>query len=627
MRQDRNGVRTPQDLERKYNLSDLVGIKKAVEQSVDGMNKTNAELENFMKSTLDTMDNLQNQIDGSVNTYFYSGIPTIDNLPASEWITEDEKNNHLGDLYYDEDTGYAYRFALCSGVYKWIELTDNDVVEALAVANLAKDTADGKRRVFTTTPFVPYDAGDLWLYNKELYVCKTPNTESFNANDFEKAVKYTDDTALNSFVSGEYADDLEAINSSIDKKAETWYQSTDPSASWTTTELKTAHVGDLWYNTTAKKSYIYTSSNTWQEADGVPDSVYDRIDGKAQIFTSQPTTPYHKGDLYTQGTNGDILVCTTERLAGSYNASDWIKAGKYTDDTNLNNFVNVTYTKQVNELNSKINTKITTWYYSGVPTLSNAPAKDWTTNDLKASHVGDLYYDKATGYTYRFNEAYAWERIIDKDLTEALALANASKDTADSKRRVFTAQPTTPYDNGDLWFNNQEIYICQISKGEEETYASNDFIIATKYTDDTLATQVGDNLEVVRGQVLSVTEGVDAFKIDIETQVKTINDLQEETIEAMERMSYTFGTNDLSIANSNDPVNARINNQGLKVYTYNTLNSIFNHKGVGVSKLIVVGDTQLANISIVKATDENGDACTDINHLVSNIQDLTDLEV
>ena len=188
-------------------------------------------------------------------------------------------------------------------------------------------------------------------------------------------------------------------------------------------------------------------------------------------------------------------------------------------------------------------------------------------------------------------------------------------------------QPTPPYDNGDLWFNNEEIYICQISKWKDETYADNDFIIATKYTDDTLATQVGDNLEVVRGQVLTVTEGVDAFKIDIETQIKTINDLQEENIESIERMSYTFGTKDLTIANSNDPVNARINNQGLKVYTYNTLSSIFNHRGTGVQKLIVVGDTQLANISIVKATDENGDACTDINHLVSNIQDLTDLEV
>lgn len=491
MKQDRNGVRTPQDLERKYNLSDLVGIKKAVEQSAEGINKTNAELENFMKSTLDTIEDLENRIDGSITTYYQSGVPTLDNYPANEWDPS-EYSIHVGNLYYDKDTGYSYRFLYDEGEYKWIKIADSDVEEALKIANEALDTADGKRRVFTTTPFVPYDEGDLWLNNKDLYVCITPKTS-------------------------------------------------------------------------------------------------------------------------TQ----------------SYSASDFDKATKYTDDTSLNNFVNVTYTKQVNELNSKINTKITTWYYSGEPTLSNAPANEWNTNDLKASHVGDLYYDKATGYTYRFNyenSVYDWEHIIDKDLTEALALANSASDTADSKRRIFTTQPTPPYDNGDLWFNNQEIYICQISKATG-TFATNDFIIATKYTDDTLATQVGDNLEVVRGQVLTITEGVDAFKIDIETQVKTINDLQEETIESLERMSYTFGTNDLSIANSNDPVNARINNQGLKVYTYNTLNSIFNHRGTGVQKLIVVGDTQLANISIVKATDENGDACTDINHLVSNIQDLTDLEV
>ena len=285
----------------------------------------------------------------------------------------------------------------------------------------------------------------------------------------------------------------------------------------------------------------------------------------------------------------------------------------------------------IDNLQSQIDGNITTYYYSGVPTLSNLPANEWKTTEYNV-HLGDLYYDKDTGYAYRFyldseTNKYGWTKITDSDVTEALALSNASKDTADSKRRVFTSQPTPPYDNGDLWFYNQEIYICQISKAEGESYASNDFIIATKYTDDTLATQVGDNLEVVRGSVTTIQTNVDAFKIDIETQVKTINDLQEETIEAMERMSYTFGTKDFTIANSNEPFNLRINNQGQKIYTYNALNSIVNHRGSGFRKLIVTGDTQLANVSIVKAVDENGDPCTDINHLVSNIQDLTDLEV
>lgn len=766
-KQDRQGVRTATDLERKYDLASLVGVKQAIKNSEESINKTNKTLEEFMESTLETIGEIQSQVDGNITTWFNSGVPTLTTPPTSEWTTDTIKNEHLGDLYYDQDTGYAYRFAFCDGSYTWITILDNDVAEALKIANEAKDTADGKRRVFVDTPTVPYDVGDLWLYNDELYVCTTASTTTYNPSHFEKATKYTDDSALHSFVEGEYADDLKTINSQIDQKAETWYQSADPALNWTTSDLKKLHVGDLWYNTTANKNYIYTSSYTWQEIDGVPDEVYDRIDGKAQVFTSQPTTPYYADDLYVQGANGDIFVCKTERLTGSYNASDWVKASKYTDDsalssfisgeyaddleaintqidkksetwyqsadpatnwttdalkkahvgdlwfniaqnksylyssayawqevdgvpdsvydkidgkaqiftsqpkppyhvgdmyaqgtsgdilvcqverltgsytasdwkkaskytddTGLYNFVNVTFAESMKSLEDLIDTKITTWYYSGVPTLSNLPASEWKTDVEKTTHIGDLYYDRATGYTYRFMQGttFYWEHIVDKDLTEALALANSASDTADSKRRIFTAQPAPPYDNGDLWFRNQEIYICQITKADGEAYAEKDFIIATKYTDDTLATQVGDNLEIVRGTVTTIKEGVDSFKIEMETTVKSIDSLQQETLESVERMAYTFGTNDLYIAKSTDPVNTRINQQGLRVFTYNELNAIFNHRGAGIQKLIVVGDTQLANISIVKSIDDNGNPCTDFNHLVSNIQDLSDLE-
>lgn len=281
------------------------------------------------------------------------------------------------------------------------------------------------------------------------------------------------------------------------------------------------------------------------------------------------------------------------------------------------------------DLSSQIDGNITTWFYGGVPTLSNLPASEWTTEILKNEHLGDLYYDQDTGFAYRFSlsdNVYSWVMLLDNDVSQALALANAAQDTADSKRRVFVAQPVPPYENGDLWFNNQEIYICQISKAGNEIYDEKDFIIATKYTDDTLAVQVGDNLEIVRGTVATIQEGVDAFKVDFETTVKTIDSLQQEVVESVERMSYTFGTNDLHIAKSTDAVNTRINQQGLKVYTYNDLQAIFNHRGAGIQKLIVVGDAQLGNISITKTKDEYGNSCTDINHLVSNIQSLADLE-
>ena len=283
----------------------------------------------------------------------------------------------------------------------------------------------------------------------------------------------------------------------------------------------------------------------------------------------------------------------------------------------------------IDDIYNQMDGNITTWFYNGVPTLSTLPASEWTTDALKNEHLGDLYYDRDTGYGYRFaycEDTFQWIVVLDNDVVEALALANSAQDTADSKRRVFVAQPIPPYDNGDLWFKDQEIYICQIAKAVGEAYAEKDFIIATKYTDDTLATQVGDNLEIVRGTVTTIKEGVDAFKIEMETTVKTIDSLQQETIESVERMAYTFGTNDLHIAKSTDPVNTRINQQGLKVFTYQELNAIFNHRGAGVKKLIVTNDAQIGNVSITKAIDDSGNACTDFNHLVSNIQELSDLE-
>ena len=146
---DRPMVRTASDLERKYDLASLIGTKKAVENIETGLNKTNKELENFMTETIGSIENIQSQIDGQIHTFYYSGVPTLSTLPASEW-TEEEYNLHLGDLYYDKDTGYAYRFVLDgeTNEYGWTKVEDTATSEALALANSAKDTADSKRRVF-----------------------------------------------------------------------------------------------------------------------------------------------------------------------------------------------------------------------------------------------------------------------------------------------------------------------------------------------------------------------------------------------------------------------------------------------------------------------------------------------
>lgn len=186
-------------------------------------------------------------------------------------------------------------------------------------------------------------------------------------------------------------------------------------------------------------------------------------------------------------------------------------------ENELENYIEVT-TKEMELIQNQVDGNITTWFFDGVPTLDNKPTTDWITEDAKTNHLGDLYYDSLTGYAYRFsfeNEEFLWHKLTDSDITEALALANVAKDTADSKRRVFLNQPIPPYDSGDFWLNNNELYICQVSK-ETGEYEENDFIDSLKYTDDTYAKQVENELTIVSGKVTTIEEGIDEIKTTIE---------------------------------------------------------------------------------------------------------------
>lgn len=248
-------------------------------------------------------------------------------------------------------------------------------------------------------------------------------------------------------------------------------------------------------------------------------------------------------------------------------------------------------------LEKKVDSKIENWFYNGIPTLENAPVSEWDIEEYE-SHVGDMYYDKDTGYAYRFKlemGVYSWEQVQDKDTVNALALANAAKDTADGKRRTFLSQPVPPYDNGDLWLKDKEIYVCQISKESTEAYIEGDFILATKYTDDTKANQIGDTLTVLSGTVAKIQENQDLYKIEFEKTVKTIDELKQETVEEIKRTSYKFDTEDLTIKKSGSELSTKMNEDGMRVLKNDEEMLKANHKGVDAVNLhaktyLIVGD-------------------------------------
>lgn len=147
-----------------------------------------------------------------------------------------------------------------------------------------------------------------------------------------------------------------------------------------------------------------------------------------------------------------------------------------------------TVTETVSNLQSQIDGQIMTWFESYDPTTSNYPANQWTDNATKQQHAGDLFYNTSNGDAYRwaqYHGAWQWLEIVDTDVAAALAAAAAAQDTADSKRRVFTAQPVPPYDVGDLWAeeNNGPLQVCITAKASGAAFAAADWGDAANYAE------------------------------------------------------------------------------------------------------------------------------------------------
>lgn len=92
----------------------------------------------------DIINNIQNQVDGAIETWFYEPEPTLENQPAVDWTTDEEKNNHLGDLYYSGE-GKAYRFQKNGNAYEWKLIQDTDITKALEEAKKAQQAAENAK--------------------------------------------------------------------------------------------------------------------------------------------------------------------------------------------------------------------------------------------------------------------------------------------------------------------------------------------------------------------------------------------------------------------------------------------------------------------------------------------------
>lgn len=433
---------------------------------------------------------LQNQADGAIETWFYEGVPTLDNLPAVDWTTNEIKKIHIGDLYYDQTTGYAYRFTKYNddvNPYRWNRIKDNDIVAALEAANHAQATADDKMKVFygETKP-TNYQVGDMWVnatlegkFNNDIARAVAKN-ETFNANDWVLASRYSEAIATIQKWTNEYetkfSNLVDEVKKQKDQSIVVWYYGYEPTVdnvpanTWNTDDLRSEHIGDIFYDIENNHSYRWTGTAWVQikdadfneamkaanEADKKAGAAGDLADSKRRIFYSDttPTKPFDKGDLWIKQV-GD----KTETWV--YNGTNWVKS----EDKDLADF-STAINNELAGIKGQLDGKAETWYQV------DDPSTDWTD---KSVHEGDIWYNTTNGTTNYWNGS-AWEQMdIPKD----------AFNTIDGKSSIFvdsyvdakagTGVICKGYKERDLWILPEDATVNGVKyyKGDMLTAVSN----------------------------------------------------------------------------------------------------------------------------------------------------------
>ena len=346
----------------------IVFTQNGQEKTLEELGSEAMASKDFINNTLPgILDEIKAQLDGQIEQHFYQIDPSPlstapgseDGVPNSGWTDSTTKENHLGDLYYNTTSGKVWRYVKIQWrpkpgyapgtFYVWQELQDSELAQAIAIANEALELGKEKNRIFTSTPVTPYDVGDLWVQGAtgDIMRCKTARESgAFTSSDWEKASKYTDDSALKNFINGDFANAIDTMTEQIDGKIETWFQTSDPASNWTTNAEKAKHVGDMWYNSSTKLLKCYrqtfrfvngmgTVAYIWQtiedkkaiDAYDAASKAQDTADGKRRVFVAQPYPPYDVGDLWVDGK--ELRRCITARASGSWNTNDWVVAVYY----------------------------------------------------------------------------------------------------------------------------------------------------------------------------------------------------------------------------------------------------------------------------------------------------------
>ena len=489
------------------NYTELTGKVNSAQTDADNAlaaaQTASEDLASFTNTVTGELDDLQSQIDGSIQTWFYNGVPTISNAPASDWTTDDIKNNHLGDLYYDLDTGYAYRFMNQNGIYSWSRLADSDVTTALQNAAKAQDTADSKRRIFVTTPTPPYDVGDLWVQGSggDIKRCQTAKTssQSYAAADWVLASKYTDDSALDDYkdvVATTYATKSSLTQTANEIRAEV-SESYQVKGDYATSD-------DL--DDAIAQEVLDRNSAIEQSATSITSTVSQTYATKTALAATDDKADAAQSTANTAKTNASTAQTTANNAQNTANAAHDAAEDAQTDLNNYKNTVSATYATKtsVEQTSDQILSTVSSTYQTKSDMSSYATKSYVDQQDDSITSTVSSVQSTANSALSKASQVEQTAEGLEVTLTSttttannALSKANAAQDAADAAQSTANTAKTNAS-------------TAQTTANNAQTDATNAAKIATNYLKfDSSGLCVGNMTGTLGYNTLIKSTGVD----------------------------------------------------------------------------------------------------------------------
>lgn len=241
----------------------------------------------------------------------------------------------------------------------------------------------------------------------------------------------------------QYEKDKEALQGKVDSKVNVYYSSEAPVG------LKSDNVGDIWVDADNGKSQMWDGSKWIEFTTKVPPELLDQVDGKSTIYSTQPTVPYDKNDVWFNG--DDIYVCITTKTEGEFDSADWARKETYahqsTVDANneaFQNFKNVTYSKDISDLRQKVTAQEQELTGNVDGTVINTLKTTVSEHEQKFDEIGNTISEKVNSM-FTEKDGTTLSTFVDK--------VNAIKQTADGTQESYTKIQNTLNDN---YFTKEE---------------------------------------------------------------------------------------------------------------------------------------------------------------------------